>query len=294
MVPCYNAAVYIDSFINHIQTLAKPFDEVIFYDDASTDNTTALLLSKGCNVIRGKTNKGPGYARNRLAEAATSNYIHFHDIDDEFNPGYLTWVWEKIINKPADVILGYADWIDSQSRKVLIKWRYNENDIVKHPLAYFIANPLGVINVTYKKLTFLETGGFNEEIKCWEDADLHVRLAAAGAQFTVIDKVVAYSIRHNNGISHNQQWCWSCRLKFIKLYLLNYRHIVDKEVFKTELKRIQTAFVNMGLYPQLNQIIKLNHQYSLGISVQKINILYYLNKIIPAAILQKTLRYLFQ
>lgn len=291
LVPCYNAAGYIDLFLDNLSKLDTPFDEIIFYDDASTDNTYQLLKSKSCNVIKASENRGPGYARNRLAEAATCPYIHFHDIDDEFNPQFLSLVNEKLEHHPYDIVLGNADWVDQASRNVLIKWRYHQDKIINNPIAYFISNPLGIINTVYNRQFFLQENGFNEEIKCWEDADLHIRLAAAGAKFEVIDEVLAYSVRHSNGISRNQQWCWQCRLKFIKLYLEKYRGMVDREIFKTELKRIQTAFVNMGLYNRLNQIIALNKLYGLGISTHKIAIVYYLNKIVPTVVLQKTLQY---
>lgn len=291
LVPCYNAAAYIDPFLNNLSKLDTPFDEIIFYDDASTDDTYNLLKSKGCNVIKGDENRGPGYARNRLAKAATCPYIHFHDIDDEFNPRFLSLVTQKLESHAYDVILGYADWIDKTSREVLIKWRYSEQGIVNDPVNYFVSNPLGIINTVYLRNFFLQEKGFNEKIKCWEDADLHVRLASAGAKFAVIDEVLAYSVRHNDGISRNQQWCWQCRLKFMELYLEKYREVIDRKTFKTELKRIQTAFVSMGLYDRLNQIMALNERYHLGISTQKTAIVYYLNKIIPTAILQKTLQY---
>lgn len=218
LIPCYNAASYAEKFIQHVALLNKPFDEIIFYDDASTDNTMQLLTAAGFRIIHGVTNKGPGYARNYLAEKATGDYIHFHDIDDEFNPLFLSLIDEGLNISRADVIVGQADWIDEITRDTVIKWRYNEADMKKDPLGYFIANPLGIINAVYKRESFLKVYGFSENIRCWEDADLHVRLAASGARFSVIDKVLAFSIRHNNGISKDQKWCWKCRLKFLEEY----------------------------------------------------------------------------
>ena len=236
LVPCYNAAAYANKFITHLSTLSLPFTEVIFYDDASTDNTAELLLAQGFRVIKGETNRGPGYARNQLAKVAACPYIHFHDIDDEFNPLFLNLVNKQLSQTPADVVLGQADWVNAENRAVIIKWRYDIAELVKEPLAYFIANPLGIINTVYKKEAFLKVNGFSEAIKCWEDADLHVRLAADGAVFTVIDEILAYSLRHNTGISNNQKWCWGCRLKFLKSYLAafdkSYATVIGKEMEK--------------------------------------------------------------
>jgi glycosyltransferase involved in cell wall biosynthesis len=237
LVPCYNAEKYVDSFLENISKLSVRFDEIIFYDDASTDNTARLLKSKGYNLIEGKSNKGPGYARNRLAEVAKGDYIHFHDIDDEISPQFLELVNKTNDLSDTEVILGNADWIDSKTRESLIKWKYNLDEINVDPVGYFISNPLGIINTVYKRDAFLEIQGFNEKLKCWEDSDLHVRLALAGANFSVIDEVLAFSIRHNEGISKKQDWCWGCRMNYLEKYKQDlqktHSYVLGKEFEKT-------------------------------------------------------------
>jgi glycosyltransferase involved in cell wall biosynthesis len=280
LVPCYNAQNYIDSFLKNLSKLTITFDEVIFYDDASTDNTLQALESKGIRVIKGETNKGPGFARNRLAGAATSKYIHFHDIDDEFNPLFLQLVEDKLSQNQTDVILGYADWIDFDSRNTVIQWRYDEGELLKDPLSYFISNPLGIINTVYSRDIFLKVKGFNEHYTCWEDADLHVQLAAAGATFGVITQVLAYSLRHYNGISKNEARCWGCRLKFIESYLSNFQSATAS--LKNELKKVQNEFVRLGKYKQLGNVILLNKQHNLLMDNWKIVLIYKASKFLPS------------
>jgi glycosyltransferase involved in cell wall biosynthesis len=287
LVPCYNAVRYIDSFLEQIDKLSVKFDEILFYDDASTDGTFDALQNKGLKVIKGTKNMGPGFARNRLAAEAEKNYIHFHDIDDEMAPNFLQLINEKLALAESDVILGYADWIDFHTRKSLILWKYNQQELLKDPLSYFIKHPLGIINTVYKKSTFLSIGGFNEEIKCWEDADLHVRFAAANASFQVIDSTIAWSLRHNDGISNDQQMCWICRLDFLENYLNNYSHLVDTTVFEQELKKVQTVFINMGLYTHLNKIFYLIKKHKLNLQYAKAMFIYYINKILPSFLLKK-------
>jgi len=292
LIPCYNASAYFDLFIKHIEALNIVFDEIIFYDDASSDNTAQLILSKGYRLIQGNENKGPGFARNRLAEAATGDYIHFHDVDDEFHPNFLTWIKAKTTSSQADVILGHADWLDSATRTPQICWRYNEAEINVDTIGYFITHPLGVINVTYKRQAFLKVNGFDEKQRCWEDADLHVRLAAAGASFSVIDEILAYSIRHGNGISNDQKACWHCRLNFLNQYAQKYSDRINKDLLTGELKKVQNAFINIGDFKQLKNILIFNTKYRLGINIWKIRFLYYTSKVISADIVNKLLHLL--
>ena len=255
LVPCYNAAKYAHKFIDNLSALTKAFDEVIFYDDASTDDTVKLLSSRGCEVVKGQINKGPGYARNQLAGKAKGDYIHFHDIDDEFNPLFLELIDHQLTKNPVDVVIGYADWVDETTRNTIIQWKYNEAGIMKDPTGYFIANPLGVINTVCRKAIFQQVSGFNEDIKCWEDADLQVRLAVAEAQYSVIDQVIAISVRHNNGISQNQARCWACRVKFLEEYKIQ----LDKSYHPIIGIEFEKAAYNLYTYNRFKQAIKAFH-----------------------------------
>ncbi|WP_316806882.1 glycosyltransferase family A protein [Pedobacter agri] len=293
LIPCYNAERYIDKFIHEIKTLNQSFDEIIFYNDASTDKTEKILIEKGYDVISGLVNKGPGYARNQLAKAARGEYLHFHDIDDEFNPDFLVLVENSLQNKTPDLILGNADWVDESSRKPIIKWSYNNLEITKNPLAYFIKNPLGVINTIYRRDFFLQINGFNEQINCWEDSDLNIRMAAEASSIAVIDATLAYSIRHNNGISSNQNWCWDCRLKFIEIYLQHYLPRLGPEIFIREIKRVQNSYIQDNNLQKVKAILVMNQRHNLGMNTLKIGFLYYLDKILPKYIMNSILKIYF-
>jgi glycosyltransferase involved in cell wall biosynthesis len=291
LVPVYNAEEYIGLFINHISNLKVSFDEIIFYDDASTDRTAEIIKNKGFRLIEGKINQGPGYARNRLAEQAKGDYIHFHDIDDEFTANFLVLINKSMKEKKSDVIFGNADWINNENREVIIKWRYDSNELNKNPLEYFISHPLGIINVVYKRVVFLSIKGFDENLRCWEDADLHVKLAAQGARFTHINETMAYSLRHKNGISKNQNWCWKCRLKFLTKYLEEYTHLVDRKIFSKEVINVKNYFIIDGSFESLGEIILLNKRYGLQLDLKKMKTIHYMNKFLPSSILKKIVQF---
>jgi glycosyltransferase involved in cell wall biosynthesis len=278
LVPVFNGENYLKNFFNNVHLLNGTFDEIIFFNDGSTDSSLEILKASGYSYIDSPTNKGQGFARNKLAESATSTYIHFHDVDDAFDPDFLKLVRLKIKSDLPDVILGNANWIDLKSKEIIIEWRYCETEILKDPINYFVTHPLGIINTVYKKISFLNINGFNEQYKCWEDADIHVRLAIDKAKFSVIDKVIAYSLRHNSGVSSDQNSCWNCRLKFLVSYMESYSNLIDRSILKIEVKKVQTAFVNQGMYSHLKDIFLINKKYSLAENSTKLKLIYYLNK----------------
>ena len=86
LVPCHNAAAHLPRLWETVRAQAKPFDELICYDDASTDRTADVARTLGATVIRGDTNHGAAHARNRLWQAAHGEWVHFHDADDLLDP----------------------------------------------------------------------------------------------------------------------------------------------------------------------------------------------------------------
>jgi len=276
LVPCFNASAYIDAFLKHIAAI--DFSEIIFYNDGSNDNTLEILINSGYKYLTSAVNNGPGFARNRLAEAATCDYIHFHDIDDMFNPDFIKLVNEKITSQP-DVILGNADWIDEQTKDLLIRWKYDEKSIKNNALDYFISNPLGIINTVYKLSFFLDLGGFNEKISCWEDADIHIRMAKRNATFEVIDQILSYSVRHNRGISKNQEWCLECRFQYLKNYLVELPVVNHKSVL-SEIAKCARVFYNnkkIDLFRECYNICKKHNVLLPGTGNQILNLLKNLN-----------------
>jgi glycosyltransferase involved in cell wall biosynthesis len=260
LIPCYNAEKYISIFLEHLKELSVDFDEIIFYDDYSSDNTVKLLHDSGHKVIRGNVNEGPGFARNRLAEEAKYDYIHFHDIDDKFNPEFLPIVSRLLEQSDSDVIVGSAHWIDSKTEEIIIKWEYDQASIEKDSIGYFLSNPLGIINTIYKKTLFAKSGGFDEQLRCWEDADLHVKLAISGAKFSVTKEVLAYSLRHNNGISQDQNWCNECRLEFLKKYL-NQLPPHYESVILSQLGKCALQFYYAASIKKLEECITIGRKY---------------------------------
>lgn len=87
LLPVYNVSDYIDECFNSIENQDLDGVEVIFFDDASSDNSWDLLREKAKNcssfkLLKNSVNQGLSAARNALFEASTGEYIWFVDSDD--------------------------------------------------------------------------------------------------------------------------------------------------------------------------------------------------------------------
>ena len=95
VIPCYNAAGWIERAIESLRDQHYPHLEIIAIDDGSTDSTPNVLAS--LQEIRWMTtpNQGPGGARNLGLGLATGEMVLFLDADDYIDPGSLEeWVNE--------------------------------------------------------------------------------------------------------------------------------------------------------------------------------------------------------
>jgi glycosyltransferase involved in cell wall biosynthesis len=96
VVSSRNAASVITKQLDAIYVQLRGGDEMIVIDDASTDDTSAVVCEwKGrhhdrpVTVLRALTRGGPNASRNAGTAFATCNLLAFTDADDVVNPGWL-------------------------------------------------------------------------------------------------------------------------------------------------------------------------------------------------------------
>lgn len=217
LIPCYNAAQHLPRLIESVRQSSRPFAQILCYDDGSTDDTHSVARELGLEVLTGQSNRGVAYARNRLAAAVRTDWIHFHDADDVLDVSYLERV-SAYCGDSYDVVSCDADWLDEKTRRVLLSWRYNPDELARSPLPHLILNAMGLNNTVIRRSLWETVGGCDETLEMWEDADVHVRLARAGARFRHIPEVLAYSLRRSESFSHDYHRSWINRLAALEGY----------------------------------------------------------------------------
>ncbi|MBO4454606.1 MAG: glycosyltransferase family 2 protein [Paludibacteraceae bacterium] len=124
IMPNYNHAPYLKERMDSILAQDYPDFEVILLDDASTDDSAAILKEytqdqKVKALIINEQNSGNTFMQwKRGLELATGDYIWIAESDDVAAPNLLTRLVEAIEQKHATLAFCRSRWIDSDGQTI--------------------------------------------------------------------------------------------------------------------------------------------------------------------------------
>lgn len=197
VIPAYNEATYIDRLLEALTNQTFKDFEVIVSDAESEDETNMVVDSFKDRLdikLVSAPPKGPGFGRNRGAEAARGEWLLFMDADvDVEDPDYLKTLLEdtekhgwrtssaqmRVNSKKFKFRSGV--WMFYHWQKLLAH--------TKHPVAQ------GYCIFTKRKI-FNDHQGFNEKILLGEDNDYVSRVGKHGFGF-VEDTYYFVDLRRN-------------------------------------------------------------------------------------------------
>jgi glycosyltransferase involved in cell wall biosynthesis len=260
LIPCYNAENYLPELFIGVMAQTVSFTEVICYDDGSTDRTAAVAESLGAKVIRGEKNHGAAYARNRLLESTTCDWVHFHDADDLIDPNFVEVMSFKAIECQSSILCNMRV-LDRESREFLGNVSYEELKKTNDYIEYFLINTGFAIVGLYPLKDLKCIGGFREDLRGNEDPDLHTRLAIAGYSFQVEEKTLVTNLVHKRSFSaSNWNKCMIDRLSCYK----HYAQIIDRKyssIISKEFLSLAWILYSRGFYDESKVAIKLAKFY---------------------------------
>ncbi|MCB9876929.1 MAG: glycosyltransferase family 2 protein [Planctomycetes bacterium] len=236
VVPAFQAAPFLEVTLRALQTQTTPPAQVVVVDDGSTDDTAAIAERLGATVVR-QQQRGPGAARNRGLELATTEFVAFCDADDWYVPDKLERAVDRLVELGASCHATDA-WIVRGDR---VEGRKNERRSVPHVLTLeylLLGNPVVCSSVVARRAAVVKAGGFDEspDLVATEDYDLWLRMAA--------EEPIAYSSRpmtfyrvHEGSLSANGRF-----LRGVDRILERIAHHHEGEAhFQTLIKRRRAA-----------------------------------------------------
>jgi glycosyltransferase involved in cell wall biosynthesis len=121
-IPAYNEAKNISDVVSRSKKYA---DDIIVYDDGSSDDTYELAKTAGAIVIKSSKNTGYGAAIRALFQAAreqNADIMVTLDSDGQHNPDHIPRLLEPIRTQNFDIVIG-SRFLNKEDKEKVPKYR---------------------------------------------------------------------------------------------------------------------------------------------------------------------------
>jgi glycosyltransferase involved in cell wall biosynthesis len=210
VIPCFNAAAYLDETIASVAAQTDVDWEVIIVDDGSTDSTRELISAWQSRLgERLRSHFGPNCgvsaARNTGTDMARGEYIQYLDSDDLLLPSTLRHRVRALTQGPD---VAYCDW-----QKLVLSNEGNFclgeviarsiEEVDKRPeIALFTSFWAPPAALMYRRAVVSKIGGWKLDLPIIQDARFLLDSALVGAKFVRVSGVGAYyRVQHGNTLS---------------------------------------------------------------------------------------------
>ena len=235
ITPSYNSEKYIAETITSVLNQTYENWEMLIVDDASSDNTCAIIedfikADSRIKLFKQTKNQGAGVARNIAIEKANGNYIAFLDADDLWKPQKLETQIAFMEKHQIAMSFSSYEMIDERSKllhkKVNALPNLNYQKLLK---SNYVGNLTGMYSV--QKLGKI----YMPNIRKRQDWALWLKTIEKGGDAMGIPESLALYRVHKTGLSGN-------KLNLIKHNFNFYRKALNFGLFKAVWYFVQFIF----------------------------------------------------
>ena len=201
LVPVYKASKYIERCARSLFEQTFQDIEYIFVDDASPDNSIAILKNvlseypirqKQVKILVNQKNEGVGVSRNIAIDNSTGEYISFIDSDDYIEPNTIEELYTFSILENVDIVvfnmeIQYHDHSEIISDSISADKDENLINVLTEKRSHNLCNKFVKSNL-YKMKECRIPAGLNYQ----EDFYVYVRLVYFAEIIRKLDKVFYY------------------------------------------------------------------------------------------------------
>lgn len=211
----YNGAKYLRAAIASVLAQTLPDFELIIADDASTDDSLAVIAAAAgddprVRVLPAIRNSGPAGARNRALSLARGRWLAVFDSDDLMHRDRLQRLVARGEADGADIVVDNLQVFESAApdkAAVFLKgsgWRQARGislpQYIDSGRMYGRRPGLGYLKPLFRAAALGDLR-YREDLKIGEDYDLVLRLLAAGATLRFEPAALYHYRRHGASIS---------------------------------------------------------------------------------------------
>jgi glycosyltransferase involved in cell wall biosynthesis len=204
VMPVYNGKRYLKEALESVLGQTFTDFELICVDDGSTDNSFNVLLEYRDRItIIQQANAGQGAARNAGVRAASGRYIAFIDQDDRWYPAKLEHQVAALHADPEAVLVySNSDRMNENSCLTEVGATLSERpSALVSPLGRLIEEGLVLpSSMLVRRDAFEQVGGFDPDLRGFEDFDLSARLKQVGRFIFLEEPALCYRV-HQQGCS---------------------------------------------------------------------------------------------
>ena len=185
VIPCFNHGEFVLAAVASAEDSAGVPFELVIVNDGSTDPFTIEILeglrAAGYRILD-QPNRGLSAARNAGIRAARGRYILPLDADNRIRPSYLRRAAEVLDAAPeVGVVYGDAALFGTRGGP----WRMPEFDLEEMASCNLID-----ACAVFRREVWEQSGGYDENLRNWEDWDYWLSVAEAGWKFVHVPEVL--------------------------------------------------------------------------------------------------------
>ena len=224
VIPFHNGSRWIERALVSVQNQTIPPNEVIVVNDGSSEEESGFLVSLQKRYefqILNQENSGQSAARNLGVSKAASDYICLLDQDDYYLPKHNQILLENTDFDDPKFGFSYGDlWRSNEAGQILSHSSINVK--MKHPhtsLKTLVGKNMFIVPsaTLISKTAFLAVGGFDPELRGYEDDDLFLRFFLAGYSHRFTPEAVTVWTMNTSSTSFTESMARSRFIYFNKL-----------------------------------------------------------------------------
>jgi len=227
VIAFYNGSQWIERALDSVAGQTVAADEILVVNDGSSPEESAFLdglqAKYGFKVVD-QENGGQSSARNNGFSQAKNDFVCILDQDDYYLPRHIEFLLEAADFDDPKFAFSYGDlWRVSESGMVLAQSCVNLES--NHPhldLKALVGTNMYILPsaTLIKRDVFLKVGGYDTELRGYEDDDLFLRLFLAGYTNRFIPEAVTAWTVNTSSTSFSESMARSRFIYFKKLVAL--------------------------------------------------------------------------
>lgn len=202
LITYYDEAELLTECVNSLLSGMQLPDEILIYDDCSPRPASDYAPQvEQLRILRGEENRGAVYGRNLLLNTCTSDYVHYHDADDLFEPAWCASIRRAIAEEQPDLIITNCARRGGEIQQARI-FRFRQPFDVR---ATALVGHTNTLSITFTRELALRNGGYRAAgLTAALDYYFNNSLALLASRTVLIDEPLVIARPRLNSLARGQ------------------------------------------------------------------------------------------